>query len=499
MSEIKRDDMPKVDKIDLIRLIREFLLALRKLFWLPILLAVLLGAYQGYNSWRSFQPYYMSEATLTIQIASSGLGASDSYYNKETASQLEKTFPYIVQSELLQATLREEMGVSWINGSITANVVTGTNLFSIKVTSNSAEDAYNILNAVIEYYPKVADYVIGKSVMTVLAEPVIASEPFNTNDPLSSALKGGVAGFAAGILIVMMYAVTRRTIRSTEDVKNKLNQSCIASLPKVRFKKRSEDKGQIVGVNNPRVGSGFMESMRSFRVKFLRKLDQNDSQVVMVTSTVPGEGKTTVSANLALTLGQSGVEVILVDLDLRKPSVKEALGITKESRGVPEILESGKFSRRSLIPIEGTTMSVLAGDVAAAAPKNMMESKSLAMLIRRLRELADVVILDTPPCGVLADSAAMAKLADASVYVVRAGRVQVPHIIDGLQFVLGTGKPVLGCVLNDVNKTHSSYGKSYGYGYKSSYGRGYGYGGRKKSKYQNYDESKQEEAGDVEQ
>lgn len=107
-----------------------------------------------------------------------------------------------------------------------------------------------------------------------------------------------------------------------------------------------------------------------------------------------------------------------------------------------------------------------------------MASRRLTELIRALRDQADVVILDTPPCGILADSAALAKLADGTLYVVKAGVAQVPHILDSLQFLASGGTPVLGCVLNDVPARAGGY--RYGYGY------GYGYGSSHQGRYRKY-------------
>ncbi|WP_343121196.1 CpsD/CapB family tyrosine-protein kinase [Intestinimonas butyriciproducens] len=201
----------------------------------------------------------------------------------------------------------------------------------------------------------------------------------------------------------------------------------------------------------------------------------------MVSSTLPGEGKTTVAVNLALTLSQNGARVILVDLDLRKPSVKRCLGVSVPSRGAPELLNlRGADPREHLLTLEGTQVRLLAGDEPSSNPRRQMESRRLEALLTTLREEADYVILDTPPCGLLGDGAALAGLADASLYVVRSGTAQVSHILDSLQFLAGSGTPLMGCVLNGA----SGGGGRYGYGY------GYGYGGDHYGKYHAYRQEK---------
>lgn len=115
----------------------------------------------------------------------------------------------------------------------------------------------------------------------------------------------------------------------------KLNQTCLAALPKVRFKQRGKSGGEeLMSIQNEHVPSAFQEGVRSLRIKLLRELPEGEGcRTILVTSTLPGEGKTTVAVNLAQSLSRGGARVILVDLDMRKPSVKRAMGVTIPSVG----------------------------------------------------------------------------------------------------------------------------------------------------------------------
>ena len=354
--EERKIDVPEEEKIDLFRVLSEFLRAFRRLFWLPLILAAALGAVSGWHQWRSYTPMYASEVTFTIQMtdsALSDLAGMTAYYDKATAEQLSKTFPYLVQSDVMQSKLRQELGVEWINGSITAKTVNNTNLFSIRVTSSDPQAAYDILNTVIRVYPEVADYVIGSTRMNLLTEPAVAQQPYNSFNPARTVAKGAVMGAVLGLLAVLAYAFTRRSIREAEDVRQMLNQTCLAALPHVTLKKRSGGT-QTLCILNSKVPGAFQECVRGMRLKFLREAEKHQAHVVMVTSTLPGEGKTTAAVNLALTLSRSGYRVILMDLDLRKPSVKQALGLDVPSRGMPEVLSSaGESAVGALVPAAG--------------------------------------------------------------------------------------------------------------------------------------------------
>lgn len=458
------------EPIDLTALLGELWRIFARMFWVPLVLAVLAGGLLGLRSWRSYTPMYRSEATFTVQLLSNqyDITGVDSYYDKAAAEQLANTFPYLLSSDLMQQLLQRELGVGWLNGSITAQSVANTNLFSVQVTSTSAQDAYDILNGVIAVYPQVANYVVGSTELTVLVPPAVASQPYNAFQPTRTIIKGAVLGFGVGVVFLLVLAMASKTICTREDMKKWMNVPCLGTLPTVSFKRRTGKTGGTVTILNDRTGSAFQESIRSLRIRFLREAERQESKVFLVSSTVPGEGKTTVAVNLALTLGQNGARVILVDMDLRKPSVKKALGLTTPSKGVPELLRGGEESpKAALMELEGTRVRVLAGDKAVENPRRQLESRKLSGLIKALREEADYVVIDTPPNGLLGDSTAMATLADGILYVVRAGKAQVPHIMDSIQLLSSSRTPLMGCVLNGVKENGGGYGYGYGYGYGS--------------------------------
>ena len=458
------------EPIDLTALLGELWRIFTRMFWVPLVLAVLAGGLLWLRSWRSYTPMYRSEATFTVQLLSNqyDITGVDSYYDKAAAEQLANTFPYLLSSDLMQQLLQRELGVTWLNGSITAQSVANTNLFSVQVSSTSAQDAYDILNGVIAVYPQVANYVVGSTELTVLVPPAVASQPYNAFQPARTVIKGAVLGFGVGVLLLLALAMASKTIRTREDMKKWMNVPCLGTLPTVSFKRRTGAAGNAVSILNERTGSAFQESVRSLRIRFLREAERQGSKVFLVSSTVPGEGKTTVAVNLALTLGQNGARVILVDMDLRKPSVKKALGLTAPSVGVPELLRNGDGSpQKALVELEGTRVRVLAGDKAVDNPRRQLESRRLSGLIKALREEADYVVIDTPPNGLLGDSTALAGLADGILYVVRAGKAQVSHIMDSIQLLSSSRTPLMGCVLNGVKESGGGYGYGYGYGYRS--------------------------------
>ena len=271
--------------IDISRLLQEFLPVLKKLFWIPLALAAIVGALWFAKGYFSYMPMYACEVTFTIQVSASGnteQSSGYSYYNKATAEQLGKTFPYLIQSDLMYSKLKKELGVSVINGSITAETMDNTNLFTMRVTSSSPRDAKAILEAVIKVYPDVADYVIGSTTMNLLTDPVEPTVPYNSFSPVKTFIKGAIVGLIMGFVFLMLCAAIRNTVREPDDIRIKLNQTCLATLPKVTFKKRKQHNVNTLSILNKRVSGSFQESIRSLRIKLLRRLESGKDRKSVV-------------------------------------------------------------------------------------------------------------------------------------------------------------------------------------------------------------------------
>ena len=151
---------------------------------------------------------------------------------------------------------------------------------------------------------------------------------------------------------------------------------------------------------------------------------------------------------------------------------------------MPELLsgEEKESVLEALIPVEGSRLRLLAGDRPTQDARQQLTSRRLGALVDQLRREAEYVVLDTPPCGLLADSAGLTRLADGTLYVLRSGAVEMSHIVDSLQFLSETGTPLMGCVLNGVQTGQGGYGYGYGYGYGGYRSYGYGTYARRKTK-----------------
>lgn len=458
--------------IDISELLSRFFRELKKL-WIPaIIVTAAFAVLFALRAKMNYTPMYQSRAMFTV---SSGYSSDDIlsysyYYDNEAAKQLAAAFPYMLGTDVMNELVKNELGVSYINGSIRAEAVADTNLFILTVTSSDPQDAYDILEAVIASYPRVALYMVDYSQVIMKSEPTVPTAPYNSFSWKGSAVKGGILGLGLSCLAALVLAMMRKTIFSAADLKASANVPILASVARTSAKKRRSGKGMI-SLTHAGVDPDFVEAMRGLRIKLLRTMTEPGAQVILVTSTLPGEGKTTISANLALSLASSGLRTVLIDTDLRKQDTKAAVGVNDTRPGLPEYMTDSNIDVASMLsPVPGSSLEVICSTAAKRRPP--MNAHKLEQLIERLRPDYDYIVLDTPPCGIISDAKFICRCADAIVYVVRHDYASRNQIVDSMQELADQKAKLTGCVLNDTPAV--SHSKRYGYG-QYGYGK-YGYG-----------------------
>ena len=464
-SHTHETDETKLYDLSLPDLIKGFI----KFWWVGLVCAGLIGGYFYTVSSRDYVDSYTVSATFTVSTESNSLASGaaiySSAYDNATAARLSSTFPYIMSSNLLHDIIKAKLNITDIPATITATYVSGSNLFTLTVVGKDPQQTYDILKCAMENYPTVARYIVGNVKLSMITDPEVPTEP-STSFSMRATYKGAAIGLIIGVLWIVVYALMRNTIKSKIDIKDMFNLETLGTLPFVSFKKYSREMNNSVIATNSKVGAPFLESLRVFRNTFIQSVSE-DEKVVLITSTAPGEGKTTVSVNLAVSLAEAGKKVLLVDSDLRNPSVMPLLGIDANKAEK----QSGKGY--SIIALPEYNIHFMTFEGVEVSRFKSFKASRLKRIFDEVRDGYDFVLVDTPPCGLLSDAIVVAQAADAAVYVIKEDSVRVSRIRTGIDGISSVDTKVLGCVLNGAAGTISGYG--YGYG---KYG--YGYGEKKK-------------------
>lgn len=475
MESTEKERIEETEKIDIISLADDFLYGLKKL-WLLILVLTLAGAGISYfRTSYTYTPQYVASATMSVTAP------GGQYIGAQTASQMAEVFPYILTSGVLEDVVAREMGMDSVPGSISATAEEGTNLLTMSVTSDDPQMAYDILHTVIDCYPEVAEFVLGNTSLTILDETGVPSDTQKEVVVRGSYRRGAVMGAGAGLVILCLYILLKKTVKSKDKLKSQINLPDMGSLPYIRNKKRKKKPEQNkVSLINARTPASYQEAMRRLRIRVLKEVEENQTKTIMVTSSIPGEGKTTVAVNLAISLVRQGKKVVLVDCDLRNPSIADFLGITEQRPGIDSVLHKKAAVTDVLTEIDvngENKLTLLLGEEEEKTDISLLGSKRMEGLIAELKNMADVVILDTAPAQLLADAALMARFVDAALYVIRYDYTKMYKIREGIQALAMSKIKMLGYVFNcDRNSGDGKYGYGYGYGYRR-YGS-YGHYGR---------------------
>lgn len=280
---------------------------------------------------------------------------------------------------------------------------------------------------------------------------------------------GALSGIAIGLLLVFLLEYLDYSLRSPEDVESATGQLPMAVIGLVggRGKKRGANKQQggpglqlsgempngslspaLFSLHNPR--DPVSEAFRALRTNLAFSTLGKPIRSIVVTSVVPGEGKSTVAANLAVVLAQSGKRVIIVDADLRRPTLHKIFGL-RNVGGFTDLLLSRSGQVQGLQSTAVPNLKVLTSGPLPPNPAELLSSEIVPPLIEALGEQADIVIFDTPPIGALTDAVVLSTRVDGTLVVVRAGGTRPNVISKGLDALKKVGGHPLGVVLNMVD------------------------------------------------
>ena len=284
--------------------------------------------------------------------------------------------------------------------------------------------------------------------------------------------------FLVGVLGFLSFR--RDTIRTEKDVESKLDATLLASIPHedtartIRAKLNRESRPILV--TDPAVSFQYVEAMDKLARRIKMKMDEREDKTLLISSVMRNEGKSSVAANVALSMAKQGMRVILIDCDLRKPSQYKLLGFEKEEFVSFGDCLRGKTDPSGVVrPMEGSNLMVVLNKVILSNSTELITSEHFRTILGILRSNVDYVVIDSSPMALVADAEELAVITDASLLVVRQNMVEAININDAIDGLNASGDKVMGCVFNDVY--HEGAISSIGY---------YGYYGAKSYSYGKY-------------
>ncbi len=323
----------------------------------------------------------------------------------------------------------------------------------------------------------------------VIDEALVPDLPISPK-PVLNILLGTLLGLFLGGGIAVAKVALDTKVRTREDVQSVTGGiPILAAIPLMSQKGRSVLNGTDQGVTPAALAPSttvpgtaliaqhdardvFAESYRGLRTNILFVPADHPNQVLLITSALPGDGKSTTAANLALTLARRGTRTLLVDADLRKGVLHDMMGVPREP-GLTQVLVGKSPLNASLQTVQvdpdGHVLYLLASGRLPANPAELLGSVQMLNLLEELRQQFDMIVFDTPPLNFVSDAAVLATLADATILVARAGITDKRALYHASAQLHHLRVQVTGTVVNGFDPGQSGYGYDYGYGYAPGY------------------------------
>lgn len=466
--------------IDLFSMMDDALRCFQK-YWLQFLLLIVIvtAVFIIYGN-RQYVPQYQAKVTYAVnKTGDSDTDASIAQRLSNSISVVTKTGDF--KDRLFADVEEENVNPNYV---ISSAYTDNSNLFSVTVTANNYNNANMLLDLLENMYPEWVAGSNGTIELQVVDRALAGENPVNGYSAMKQLVEGVLAGVILCLAIAALYAQLIRTVRKESDMKKITSKGCISLIPEIAVKKREKSKKQQLLLTNKRVDWGFKQSVQAAQLRIEKQMEQEHKQVLLVSSTLPQEGKSMTAVNLALAFMQHEKKTVLIDGDLRKPSVAEMLGM-EEQKGLAEYLK-GNAKVKEVLQKKGD-LTVIQGGKVHGNISSLMDESRMEELMTFLKSEFDYVIIDTPPAYLFSDAAILAGYADCVLYVVRHDMAEIPQIEKGMESFIQEDK-LLGYLINRSQKGFASYGK-YGYG-KYGYGK---YGYVKYGKYQRYVDVKEDD------
>ena len=297
------------------------------------------------------------------------------------------------------------------------------------------------------------------------AVPAPESRPISPNVPLNLGL-GVVGGLGLGLAFAFFVAFIDDRVKSSYDIEAVVGVPLLGIVPEIRHLDASE-KARVVVTNKDRQVA---EAFRTLHSSLRLKDESKNARAILVTSTIPGEGKTFISTNLAITFAAHGERVVVIDCDLRKPNVHRSLGL-ENAKGTIDIVAGKATIDDVLIRSVHPNLDVIVSGGRAKNPTQVLNSKGFEEMIAELRRRYDRVFIDTPPLAAVSDALIILPLVDGSLFTIFFNKVRRKAAQFSAKSLLEANVPNFGAILNGLNLAVSGYyyAQYYDKSYKDYY------------------------------
>ena len=445
--------------------IRDFLNYLKKyvLVIVAVTLVLIIGVFIYDKSIK--KPLYTTYTTIILTKSNETQTGTTITQNDILLNQkLVETYSKIIKSKLVLEQVISETGVTYTAEELSENVSVeayeNTEMLKISVTDQDPELAANIANSIAQVFSGEIAKIYQINNISVVDVAVTPEEVSNNTLKRDLLLALFVSIFGTiGVVFVVYYFDD--TVKLTDDLEEEIGMPVVAKVFKSDIGSKNNRKVELLAQKYPK--SVVSESIKTLRTNLQFSSVDEDIKTILITSSIPGEGKSFISANLAISFAQTDKRVLIVDCDMRKGRQHRIFKLSN-SKGLSNLLIDDMTNLKDYINKTSVPgVHVITRGTVPPNPSELLNSKKNADLLRVLKAKYDVIIYDGVPCNGLPDSIIMSKLVD-KVLIVSSDSMTPKSVLESTKKQLeSVNAPIAGDVLNNVNRKNSTYGKYYGY------------------------------------
>lgn len=407
---------------------------------------------------KTFLPDYPELAAIRAQInaLTKGISETESRVGSKLAGNLRAKYEAALAEEQQFRNALENLKKTILDERVDNARYT--------ILARDVDANRELYNALLEQYKKVgAVGGVGENEVAIVDRATPPGGPFWPNIPLNI-FAGLIVGSLIGFFGAFIHDLLREKIVRPADVENRLKVKSLGAIPDIG---NNESVADMLEDPKSPVTEAYLSVTNLLRLATKHGIPRT----LLVTSTIPEEGKSSSSYGLARSFAKSGKRVLLIDADLRRPTFR--VGDNSNERGLSNLLAGEISLDEAIVPGANGVSYILTGGIPPN-PSELFSTESIATLIEQLRSRFDVTIFDAPPILSLVDAPALAARCDAALLIIQSDRIRVPHAQQSLAALRNAGAYVVGALVTKYDADRDSY--SYDYGYGSGYGYSYGNG-----------------------
>ena len=407
-------------------------------------------------------PKYSTYTTIALVKEGTEVTQNDLMVNKN----LVDSYSVLVKSKKVLGKVIDDLSLEYsieqLAKEISVTAVNDTEYIKITVEDPQARKAYDITKSISKVFSKEVQDIYNMNNVSIVDEPEVTTEV--SNNTLKRDLVLGFAGglfITVGILFVLYYFDD--TIKNSDNIEEELGLPVVAKVFKSRIEnvKKGKKPTELILSKYPK--SVVSESVKTLRTNLQFSSVEKTLRTLLITSSIPGEGKSFISSNLAISFAQAGKRVLLIDADMRKGRLHRIFKLNNTNGYSDLLLDKVENFPNYIKKTNVNGVSVITRGTIPPNPSELLNSNKNKELIRELKRHYDKIIFDGVPCSGLPDSMIMSTLVDKVVIVTSNKYTPKTEFMNTKNSLEKVGAPIAGVIVNKIDSTKGAYGKYYYY------------------------------------